>query len=301
MTYFVIGAGGFLGSTLVKYLQQQGEEVYYSKRSVGAGDSANACALNITDATQFTSVKAKPDVVINCASALPDPYKVFNDPAYLEQLFSTNVLGGANIMNWAAAEKIPRVINCSTLVVVGKPWPVPLKEGEKTYPKGGHVGYSASKLSQELVMSSIAEANGLSLLHLRISALYGPGMKAGGILHKLIGQAAAKENINLTNGNRVSFDFLHVDDAVKAIAHLAKLDEWPEQVINLASGEEITLMELAEVICEQTGCSKEKIINKDDPHFSSRAKVDISLLEKYLQGSGINTGLFRQKVKSVVE
>lgn len=300
MKYFITGASGFLGSTLVTYLQQGGEEVYYSKRSVGDKDSAKAFALDITDPSQFLNIGLQPDVVINCASALPDAAQAFNNPAYLEQLFRTNVIGGANIMNWAVTEKIPRVINCSTLVVVGKPWPVPLKEDDNTYPKGAHVGYSASKLSQELVMSSIAEAKGVELLHLRISALYGPGMKAGGILHKLIGQAKAKENIRLTNGNRVSFDFLHVDDAVKVIHHLARKEQWQDPIINLASGEEITLLALAKLICLQTGCPEEVITNVDEHDFSSRAKVDITLLKKYLKGSGISTGSFREKVNTVL-
>jgi UDP-glucose 4-epimerase len=300
MKYFIIGAGGFLGNSLVNHLQQAGEQVYYSKRSVGTKDLDNAFALDITDPSQFGNIGIQPDVVINCASALPDAAQGYNDPEYLKQLFNTNMIGGANIMNWAVAERIPKVINCSTLVVVGKPWPVPLKEEDKTYPKGGHVGYSASKLSQELVMSSIAEATGVNLLHLRISALYGPGMKEAGILHKLISQAKAKESISLTNGNKVSFDFLHVDDAVKAILFLSEKVKWQDFVINLASGEEITLMELADVICQQTACPQGMIRNVDAPDFSSRAKVDITLLEKYLEGSGISTGKFREKVKTML-
>ena len=296
MKYLIFGAGGFLGSTLVKHLKEKGETVYPVKRS--AKDAAYA--VDITSPEQFGVVDVQPDIVINCASALPDSEKAFSDPIYLRQLYETNVIGAANIMNWAASRNIKKVINCSTLVVVGKPWPVPLKEGDNTYPLGAHVGYSASKLSQELVMSSIADAHHIDLLHLRISALYGPHMKAGGILTKLISQAAAKEAISLTNGNNVTFDFLQVDDAASIIYHLSKAGFWPERVINLASGEEVSLLALAETIYELSGSPKGLIANVDNDYFSSRAQVDTSLLEKHIAGTGISTKPFAEKVKGMI-
>ncbi|RDV16142.1 NAD(P)-dependent oxidoreductase [Pontibacter diazotrophicus] len=296
MKYLVTGAGGFLGSTLVKHLQEAGEEVYAARRKPIEG----SVTLDITKPEHFDALDIQPDIIINCASALPDGGKSFSDPDYLRQLFETNVIGSTNLMNWAASRKIPKVINCSTLVVVNKPWPVPLKEEENTYPKGGHVGYSASKLSQELVMSSVAEAKGVDLLHVRISALYGPGMKEGGILTKLLKQAAANEKISLTNGNGVSFDFLHVEDAAKILYHLSRMKAWPRRVLNLASGEEIGLLELAETLCRLTGNTEENIENTDQPGVSSRAKVDTTLLEKYLEGSGISTRPFSEKVKSML-
>ena len=266
MSYLVFGAGGFLGSTLLNLLEQAGEEVWGTRRSAGE----RTYGLDISKQEQFKVIDVVPDVVINCASALPDASRKFNDPEYLRLLHETNVIGGANIMNWVASAGVKRVINCSTLVVVNKPWPVPLKEEADTYPLGAHVGYSASKLAQELVMSSIADASQIDLLHLRISALYGPQMKEGGILTKLLKQAAAGEPISLTNGNKVSFDFLHVDDAASIIYHLSKVEAWQDRVINLASGEEVSLLALAELLCELSGRSKDNVVNTDRADFSSR-------------------------------
>ncbi|MBD1396963.1 NAD(P)-dependent oxidoreductase [Pontibacter sp. JH31] len=296
MKYLIFGAGGFLGSTMVQFLKESGEVVYEVARNADKG----FIPVDITKPEQFDSIVVLPDIIINCASALPDVSKRFDDPNYLRTLFETNTIGGANIMNWAASKGIRRIINCSTLVVVNKPWPVPLTEVEKTYPKGSHVGYSASKLSQELIMSSIAEAHSLELLHMRISALYGPGMKEGGILQKLIQQARSHEALQLTNGNNVSFDFLHVYDAVKALYHVSKMEAWPDRILNLASGEEVSLLELAEKIYQFTGNSSDLITNIDNENVSSRAKVDTSLLEKYLEGSGISTKSFAEKVKSML-
>lgn len=296
MKYLIFGAGGFLGSTMVQLLEESGEVVYGVARNADKG----FIPVDITKAEQFEGIDVLPDIIINCASALPNHSKSFDDPNYLRTLFDTNTIGGANIMNWAASKGILRIINCSTLVVVDKPWPVPLTEGENTYPKGSHVGYSASKLSQELIMSSIAEAHGVQLLHMRISALYGPSMKAGGILQKLIQQARSQESIQMTNGNKVSFDFLHVDDAVKVLYHVSKMEAWPDRILNLASGEEIFLLELAELIFQLTGNSKDLITNVDNEGVSSRAKVDTGLLDRYLEGTGISTKSFAEKVKSML-
>ncbi len=141
----------------------------------------------------------------------------------------------------------------------------------------------------------------MSLVHLRISALYGPGMKDGGILKKLIEQARSGETIRLTNATKVAFDFLHVADAAASIHHLSKAADWPQSVLNLASGEEISLLTLAEVICDLVGCPKNTIQNTtEDDDFSSRAKVDTSLLESLLEGTAISTRPFAEKVKSLV-
>lgn len=296
MKYLVFGAGGFLGNHLQRLLLESGEKVYCVKRI----PDENSFNIDITRSDAFNSIDIIPDIIINCASALPDGAQCFNDTDYLRRLFETNVIGGANIINWANSKGVKKVINCSTLVVVNKPWPTPLKEVENTYPKGNHVGYSASKLSQELVMSSIAEATGIELLHVRISALYGPEMKGSGILHQLINKARAGEILHLNNGNNVSYDFLHVDDAVKAIYHLSRQVDWSDTIVNLASGEEITLIKLAEILCEITGNSKKNIRNVDSDNIPSRANVDTSLLEKYLHGSGINTKGFAEKIKYMI-
>lgn len=280
----------------MKHLQQAGEEVYAVRRTPRDG----AYAVDITQPKAFKDIGVLPDVIMNCASALPDPAQGFSSPDDLRRLYEANVIGGANIMNWAAANGVKKVINCSTLVVVGKPWPVPLKETASTYPMGNHVGYSASKLAQEVVMSSVAAQHNIEVLHLRISALYGPGMKEGGILTKLLKQAQHKEKISLTNGNKVSFDFLHVEDAARAICHIARMRSWPDKIINLASGEEVSLLALAESLCELTGNPIENILNTDEAVSASRAVVDTTLLEKYLAGSNISTRPFTEKVKSMV-
>lgn len=296
MKYLIFGSGGFLGKKLFQFLTEAGEEVYGAKRTPGP----MTFAVDISRPDQLDAIDVLPDIIINCASALPDGTQTFSNPEYLRTLFETNVIGSTNIMNWAASKGVRKIINCSTLVVVNKPWPVPLSERESTYPKGAHVGYSASKLSQELVMSSIAETFGIELLHVRISALYGPDMKGSGILQKLIKQATAHDTIQLTNGSNVSFDFLHVDDAVKVLFHLSKMRMWPDPIINLASGEEISLLKLTEIICHITGNPSEHIKNIDHTDLSSRAKVDTKLLEKYLEGSGINIKGFAHKVKCML-
>lgn len=279
MNYIVFGAGGFLGKKLAGYLREQGNEVIAVTRKPSA-----PYHVDITSAVSFQSLNSIKDVsvLINCASIVPDASHPINDVSYLKSLFDTNVIGAVNILNFAAQNNIKKVINCSTLAVVNKPWPVPLREMDMAYPKGVHTGYCVSKLSQELVMNEVAEKEGIELLHLRLSALYGPGMKWQGILPSLIDKALKGVAIQLTNAQKVSFDFLLINDLVEIIRRLSELPEWTERTVNVASGEEVFLNQLAEIIICQTN-SLSKIENHNDEQRPSRAVIDISLLNNMLQ------------------
>jgi UDP-glucose 4-epimerase len=270
MKFLVFGAGGFLGSRLVEGLEGSGHEVTAVHRS---GHQNNVDIRRLEDFEKLSSIPV-PDIIVNCASVLPG--QPLTDPSYLRSLFEVNVSGAANIMQFARARGIRRVINCSTLAVTGKPWPVPLTEKTWLPPSGPHAGYASSKLSQELVMNELAGQSGISLLHLRLSALYGPGMKWAGILPTLIDRAIKNDRIQLTNGGRVSFDFLWVDDLVKAIMAIAEKTEWSHGVVNAASGEETGLRSLAEMVVRASGSASE-IENKEGDEAESRAVVDVTL------------------------
>ncbi|MBD0298626.1 MAG: NAD(P)-dependent oxidoreductase [Flavisolibacter sp.] len=279
MKYIVFGAGGFLGKKLAGYLREQGDEVIAVVHKQPASYN-----VDITAADSFQSLNGITDasIVINCASFLPDASLPVNDVVYLKNLFETNVIGAINILNFAAQKNIKRVINCSTLAVVNKPWPVPLKETDAIYPKGTHIGYCLSKLSQELIMNEVAIRAGVAVLHLRLSALYGPGMKWQGIMPMLIDKALKNETIQLTNAQKVSFDFLFIDDLLHIIRHLSQTTEWKECIINVASGEEVFLRDLAEIIIRQTNSSSSMEFYTNDQVFS-RSVVDISLLKSMLK------------------
>ena len=291
MKYLVFGSGGFLGKALVSFLRKSGDEVVATSRENNADYK-----VDISNEASFQSLMnvGPIDVIINCASILPNAAASINDASFLKKLLDTNVIGGLNILNFGASIGVAKIINCSSLSVVNKPWPVPLTEEAIAKPGGRHIGYSVSKLAQELVMSEAAEHLNVSLLHLRLSALYGAGMAPEGLLPMLLSKAATNKKIQLWNATKNSFDFLLVRDAVKIIFLLSKRAEWKSQVINVASGEEIFLDKLMELILMESN-SLSPIENGVTDSPISRAVIDnnrlLSLLPQEWKMTPLKEGI----------
>lgn len=244
MKFLVFGGTGFIGENLVNYLKFKGEEV----KSVSRSGRNNSFAIDINVAKDFSKIEFVPDVIINCASQVPVRNKTSKDPEFLAKLFNTNVIGALNISNWAVRMKVPKILNISTLVVNKKPWPNPLTENHFSLPEGSHVGYSMSKLSQELIMNNcIDHYHETNLMHIRLSAVYGIGMNPEGIIFSLLNDLKNNNEITLNEAKINTIDFINVLDICKAIYVVSK-KPFEFKIMNLASGKPISVFDLALIL-----------------------------------------------------
>ena len=272
MRILLFGASGFLGKSLLPLLEADGHNCF----TVSRKNTNSSYTIDISNFKEFEILNTEYfDAVINCATILPGGDYLDNN--YLNQIYKTNILGTQNICKWInEQDSIKKIINCSTLAVVSKPWNINLSEDENTYPVGHHVLYCSSKLTQELLFSTLASKKNISLTHFRFSALYGKHMHWSGLICNFIDQARAVNKINLTNGSKVSADFLYVEDASKII--LAALRSEISGIVNAASGIETTIMELAEVIKFNLN-GKVVIENVEKESFiEDRSVIDVSKL-----------------------
>lgn len=276
MKVLLFGGNGFLGSALKKLLDKSNIESYTVSRSNEFSDYN----LDISVYNEFHNLpKNFFSVVVNCATILPGGNYLDSD--YLDKIYRTNILGTQNICKWMDKQtSIKKIINCSTLVVVNKPWDISLGEDVFTYPYGKHVLYSSSKLMQELIFKTFSEINNLLLTQIRFSSLYGETMSWNGLICNLIDQAKSNKIIKITNGKKVSADFLHVNDAAKII--LASLQHDIDGVLNGASGKETTILDLAGII-KNNIISSVIIDNVEDVNLSmDRASISVEKLEQYI-------------------
>jgi UDP-glucose 4-epimerase len=281
MKYVVFGGTGFIGQKIMKYLNCHQEQVM----AISKSGNNHSIAVDITNFNEFSKIKFKPDVIINCASQLPAGYDYSKDSYFLSQLFSTNVIGGLNISKWALEVQAEKVINLSTLVVNKKPWPNPLTEDHISLPEGGHVGYAMSKLSQEAMMNNCLNfSSNINLSHLRLSAVYGEGMKPEGIIYNLLNKLKDDEKISLTNSKKNTVDFINVHDVCKLVHLLSKKTTIPKTV-NLASGNPISIKKLAELL-KAIVDSKSVIENYDDESMPSISNIDVTNLKKLVDNAG---------------
>ncbi|MGS0748833.1 NAD-dependent epimerase/dehydratase family protein [Halpernia sp. GG3] len=279
MKILIIGATGFSGKSITSLFRRKGLEFYTVSRS----DKKSNWQVDISYYEQFSKLPVDFfDTVINCATVLPGGNYLDND--YLKKIFNTNILGTQNICKWIKGQsKIKKIINCSTLVVVDKPWPLNLTETEKTYPIGNHVLYCSSKLTQELIFKTFSNEKEIKICQVRFSALYGEEMPKEGIIHHFINQAKNDKRITLKNGSKVSADFIHVDDAAQLILALIGSDF--EGTLNAASGNELSLLELANIISSKVGKDIEVVNHEDENFIENRALINVDKLNNIIDTS----------------
>ena len=277
MKFLIFGGTGFVGDALKKYIISRGGEAMTVSRSAGKA----AFAVDIAEKANFSVIDYEPDVVVNCASRVPAKGISSTDPEFLKELFLTNVIGGANIADWAVRKNVKRIINCSTLVVVKKPWPNPLTEEHSRIPDGFHVGYSMSKLSQEQIMNQYVTGGKTELVHARLSAVYGEEMVPEGIIFSILESLRKDREVRLYDADKNSMDLVHVEDVARSIISIAEAPSLSWNTINIASGNEVSVLQLVEELKRLTG-SQSEIINSNTENPPSRAQIDVEKLRSVI-------------------
>lgn len=276
MNILVFGGNGFLGLELENELKNTNYNFFSASRNANSGYT-----VDLSNFEEFTNLPSNFfDIVINCATILPGGDILDND--YLNKIYKTNILGTQNICKWISSQKsIKKIINCSTLVVVNKPWDYNLTEDAKTYPTGNHVLYCSSKLMQELIIETIGINYNIDYMNIRFSSIYGKNMSKSGVIWSLYQQGINNDLIKITNGNKISFDFINVNDAARIL--VAAIESQKNNgILNAASGEEISLLELASIVKKNISESIE-IENDDHDDFTfNPSKINVNKLNQII-------------------
>lgn len=278
MKVLIFGGNGLLGREIHKLLLSKGITVDTVSRNNATFN------FDISNLESFKLISGNIyDYVINAAAILPG--KTYLDSNYLECIYRTNILGSQNICSWINKQtSIKKIINCSTLAVNNKPWPLYMTEDYLSLPTGNHVLYCMSKLMQEALFETLSNSKNIPVVHLRFSALYGPNMKWEGVIANFIDNSY-KGKIEMYNGNKVFADFLHVFDASRIVQNAILSDI--TGVVNAVSGCEISLYELAMHIRKYINV---EVVNIDADSFTpSRALISTDKLCKIIDVSSFKS------------
>jgi dTDP-L-rhamnose 4-epimerase len=132
----------------------------------------------------------------------------------------------------------------------------PLATPEDSPPAAGSV-YGWTKLGQEQLLALLTSATGVEGRVLRLQNVYGPGQSLRnpytGVLMTFCNRALAGEPLVLYEDGEITRDFVHVDDAVAALALVGTRAELPEGAMNIGSGVPTTIRRAAETIREAAG------------------------------------------------
>ncbi|HET7808730.1 MAG TPA: GDP-mannose 4,6-dehydratase [Gaiellaceae bacterium] len=254
----VTGAGGFIGSHLAERLAAAGAEVRAFVRYTSRGDHGwlEDVAPDAAQAIEvFRGDLANPEAVLGAMSGceavfhlgalIPIPYS-YRHP---REFVTANVEGTLNVLEAARREEPARIVHTSTSEVYGTAQRVPIDEEHPLRPQSP---YAASKVGADQLALSYQRSFGTPVVVARPFNTYGPRQSARAVIPTIATQALARYVVEL-GATAPTRDFLYVEDTAAGIVACAEADGVEGEVVNLGTGSEITIGELAERILRLAG------------------------------------------------
>jgi nucleotide sugar dehydrogenase len=281
------GGAGFVGSHLAERLLANGIDVLCLDNFVtGAADNVahlqgrDGFRLIKVDVTDYISIPGPVDYVLHFASpASPVDYAEL--PI---QTMKAGSLGTLHTLG-LAKDKGARYLLASTSETYGDPLvhPQPETYWGNVNPVGPRACYDESKRFAEALTNAYRKKHGVNTAIMRIFNTYGPRMRPhdGRAIPNFINQALARSPLTVQGDGSQTRSVCHVDDLVEGALRLLFSDL--AGPVNIGNPHEMTVLELADLICELTGSdSSVEFIERaqDDP---SQRQPDITMARTELQ------------------
>ena len=255
-TVLITGAGGFIGSHLVEYLLDTGAHVRAFVRYNSRGEAGflreikerthlEVVAGDLHDFNAVDQAVNGAHTVFHLGALISIPYSYYHPVEVVE----TNVNGTLNVLMASRKHKVEKVVHASSSEVYGSAITIPINE---SHPLQGQSPYSASKIGADKLVESFFCAYGMPVVTVRPFNTYGPRQSARAVIPTIISQVLARDAVQLGN-LETRRDFTYVDDTVRGFVMAAQSDGINGTVINLGTGTDITIGELANLIIKLIG------------------------------------------------
>lgn len=255
----VTGGAGFIGSHLTRRLLETGRDV------VVLDDLSSGKRDNVPNAAKFINGSILDRQVVR--SALPGVDACIHLAAVasvekcnrqLTHSHAINITGFLNLVEEIVNSGNKRtIVYASSAAVYGASQDLPLSEEGKCVPLSP---YGADKLSCELHARAAYEVYGLSTTGLRFFNVFGPGQDPqspySGVITKFVQRLKNNEDIVIYGDGTQTRDFVYVGDVVEALIRSADRAANGARVLNVCSGVETSINDLARIMIEETksGC-----------------------------------------------
>jgi GDP-L-fucose synthase len=275
MTILVAGGSGLVGSAIVRELER------VNKKVIGISSKD----LNLLDrARTFSFIKElKPNVIIDAAAKVGG---VGSNNAYPVEFLSQNLQIQTNLMDAAHEAKVEKFLFLGSSCIYPRNCVQPIKE---EYLLTGELeetnsAYAVAKIAGIELIKSYRKEYGYSWISAMPTNLYGPydnfDLENSHVLPALIRKfVEAKRNnsaeVVLWGSGTPLREFLHVDDLAKAV--LVCLENYDSSMqINIGSGVEVSIKDLATKIAKQSGFSGKTIWDGNRPDGTPRKVLDVT-------------------------
>jgi GDP-L-fucose synthase len=269
------GGAGFLGSYIIENL--------IKKRGVSKSQiiipRSKDCDLRIWENCQRITRNA--NVIIHLAARVGG---IGFNQRYPGTLFYDNIMMGAQLIEAARQAKVQKFIQVGTVCAYPKFTPVPFKEDHlwDGYPEETNAPYGIAKRALLVMAQAYRRQYGMNVIYLLPVNLYGPGdnfdLESSHVIPAFVRkftEAVKKraEEVILWGTGNASREFLYVEDAAEGI--LAATEKYDSSFpVNLGTGKEVTIKQLADLVAQLTGFEGQIIWDITRPDGQPRRCLD---------------------------
>jgi GDP-L-fucose synthase len=273
----VTGGAGFLGSFLVERLQARGDEVF-----VPRSDSFD---LTSPADTARLFEQAAPEVVFHLAAEVGG---IGANRANPGRYWFANLAMGVNVLEASRRHGVRKLVIAGTVCAYPKFTPTPFSEDDlwNGYPEETNAPYGVAKKSILVGAQAYREQYGLDAVFLLPANLYGPrdnfDLETSHVVPALIRKmVSGEEKVVLWGDGSPTREFLYVEDAADAFVLAADAYSGPAP-LNIGTGAEIAIRDLASEIAGLTGFHGEIVWDLAMPNGQPRRRLDTSRAEGLL-------------------
>ena len=272
----VTGGSGFVGTALLRQLAIVGAEHVIAPTSTDY------------DLTELSAVEAmfaetEPELVIHLAARVGGIGANRERPA---DLYLANLLMGTYVIEEARRRATPKLVVLGTICSYPKLTPVPFKEDDlwAGYPEETNAPYGIAKKALLVQAQANRAQYGQNVVVLMPTNLYGPGDKfhpsvshvIPALIKKFVeAKDSGADHVEVWGTGNASREFLYVDDAATGIVAAAERYDGSEPV-NLGSGVELPIRDLAKLIADLVGFTGELRWDTTKPDGQPRRQLDVS-------------------------
>lgn len=273
---FIAGHRGMVGSALVREAKQRGDfEILSASR-----DQLDLCDQSAV--YQYLG-DHKPDTLIMAAAKVGG---IHANATYPADFIHDNLVMATNVIEAARRAATTRLLFLGSSCIYPRMAPQPMSEESllTSELESTNEAYALAKIAGLKLCQHYRAQHGLLYHSAMPTNLYGPGdnyhAENSHVIPAMIRRFhEAKENgadtVTIWGTGTPRREFLHVDDLAKACFHLLQLDN-PADWINVGTGADITIMELAELVAKTVGFSGDILTNPDKPDGTPRKLLDIT-------------------------
>lgn len=285
MLYLITGGAGFIGTALANRLIGQGHQVrVIDDLSAGEPNALDSHVLftrgDVRDVPKLWTLLRNVDCVYHLAARVSVPESVL----YPVEYNAVNVGGTVSLMTAVRDAGVKRVILASSGAAYGKQEQQPVREDALMHPDSP---YAVSKLASEFYLHSIGALWKIETVVLRIFNAYGPRQPLppshAPVIPRFLKQVVTGGSVVMFGSGKQTRDFVFVDDAVDALIAAATAERVNRTIINVGSGEEISIAQLVDRMERVTGHQAHRLANTEEESGVSRLVADVALAGELLK------------------